>query len=180
MLPTDIGLDDPERLNLSVLFSGGIGALRPLLLAPGGTFADPTFGGIAPDFTQKDIGAYSPENWLAWLGWDDHGDTLQEATDVGLPSDTAGTLAPGDDEDYFRLSVPSAGTLIVETTGSTDTHGTLYSATGGDLASNDDSDSDTNFRIVHQASAGTYYVRVVGYDDDTTGSYTLRVRFTAQ
>ena len=186
VLPTDIGLDDPERLNLSVLFSGRIGALRPLLLAPGGTFSDPTFGGMAPDFTQQDIEAYIPENFLTWLGLeggggggDDHGDTLQEATDVGLPSDTAGTLAPGDDEDYFRLSVPSAGTLTVETTGSTDTLGTLYSATGGEVAFNDDSGSDRNFRIVHQASAGTYYVGVVGYSG-TTGSYTLRVRFTAQ
>lgn len=179
VLPTDIGLNDSERLNLNILSSGRIGALRPLLLAPGGTFSDPTFGGIAPDFTQQDIGEYTPENWLTWLGWDDHGDTLQEATDVGLPSDTAGTLVPGGDEDYFRLSVPSAGTLMVETTGSTDTYGTLYSATGSGLAFNDDSDS-ANFRIVHQASAGTYYVSVVGYDDDTTGSYTLRARFTAQ
>ncbi len=182
VLPTDIGLDNSERLNLNVFFSGRIGALRPLLLAPGGTFSDPTFGGIAPDFTQQDIGEYTPENLLIWLGWDDdhHGDTRQEATDVGLPSDTAGILALGGDEDYFRLSVPSAGTLVVETTGSTDTYGRLYSATGSGLTFDDDSGSDTNFRIVHQASAGTYYVGVFGYDDDTTGSYTLRVRFTAQ
>ena len=68
VLPTDIGLDDAERLNLNSLFSGRIGALRPLLLAPGGTFSDPTFGGIAPDFTQQDIEAYIPENFLTWLG----------------------------------------------------------------------------------------------------------------
>ena len=68
VLPTDIGLNDSERLNLSVLFLGRIGALQPLLLAPGGTFSDPTFGGIAPDFTQQDIEAYTPENFLTWLG----------------------------------------------------------------------------------------------------------------
>ena len=67
VLPTDIGLDDPERLNLNILFSGRLGALRPLLLAPGGTFADPTLGGMAPDFTQQDIEAYTPENFLTWL-----------------------------------------------------------------------------------------------------------------
>ena len=67
VLPTDIGLNDSERLNLNILFSGRIGALRPLLLAPGGSFSDPTFGGIAPDFTQQDIEAYSPENVLTWL-----------------------------------------------------------------------------------------------------------------
>ena len=68
VLPTDIGLNDPERLNLSVFFSGRLRALRPLLLAPGGTFSDPTFGGIAPDFTQQDIEDYIPENFLTWLG----------------------------------------------------------------------------------------------------------------
>ena len=68
VLPTDIGLNDSERLNLNVFFSGRLRALRPLLLAPGGTFSDPTFGGIAPDFTQQDIEDYLPENFLTWLG----------------------------------------------------------------------------------------------------------------
>ncbi len=67
VLPTDIGLNDPERLDLSVFFSGRLRELRPLLLAPGGTFSDPTFGGIAPDFTQQDIENYIPENFLTWL-----------------------------------------------------------------------------------------------------------------
>ncbi len=67
VLPAGIGLNDPERLNLSVFFSGRIRALRPLLLAPRGVFSDSTFGGIAPDFTQQDIERYVPENFLVWL-----------------------------------------------------------------------------------------------------------------
>lgn len=110
---------------------------------------------------------------------DDHGDTRQEATAVSLPSDTPGRLEARSDEDYFRLSVPRSGTLTVETTGSTDTHGTLYTASGGSLVSNDDSGSGTNFRIVRPVSAGTYYVRVSGSANARTGSYTLRVSFTA-
>ena len=113
VLPTDIGLDDPERLNLSVLFSGRIGALQPLLLAPGGTFSDPTFGGIAPDFTQQDIEAYTPENFLTWLGGggvsfgDDHGNTPAEATPISLDTSVRGTIEQNSDLDYFTLGHPS-------------------------------------------------------------------------
>ena len=108
---------------------------------------------------------------------DDHGDTRQDATRVSLPSETRGTLEEGGDEDYFRLSIPRSGTLTVETTSSTDTHGTLYSASGSLLTSDDDSGS-LNFQIVHQVSAGTYYVKVRGFLL-ATGPYTLRVRFSA-
>ena len=72
VLPTDIGLNDPEQLNLSVFFSGRLRTLRPLLPAPGGIFPDPTFGGIAPDLTQRDIEEYITEKFweefLTWLG----------------------------------------------------------------------------------------------------------------
>ena len=108
---------------------------------------------------------------------DDHGDSRQEATNIRLPSDTQGTLERTSDEDYFRLSVPRSGTLTVETTGSTDTDGILYTADGFFLDFDFDSGSGDNFRIVHEVSAGTYYVEVSGFL--TTGSYTLRVRFTA-
>ena len=110
VLPTDIGLNDSERLNLSVLFSGRIGALRPLLLAPGGTFSDPTFGGIAPDFTQQDIEAYIPENFLTWIGGsfgDDYGNTPQEATPISLDTSVRGTIKQNSDLDYFTLGYPS-------------------------------------------------------------------------
>ena len=113
VLPTDIGLNDSERLNLSILFSGRIGALRPLLLAPGGTFSDPTFGGIAPDFTQQDIEDYIPENFLTWLGGggvsfgDDHGNTPAEATPISLDTSVRGTIEQNSDLDYFTLGYPS-------------------------------------------------------------------------
>ncbi len=60
VLPTYIGLNDPERLNLSIFFSGRLKTFRPLLPAPDISFPDPTFGGIAPDFTQQDIEQYAP------------------------------------------------------------------------------------------------------------------------
>ena len=109
---------------------------------------------------------------------DDHGNTAEEATRVGLDSTTAGVIEQGSDVDYFRITVTQAGTLTVETTGTTDTHGALLSATGTTLAENDDAGAGDNFRIVHQVTAGTYYVAVRGYDANETGSYTLQTGFT--
>ena len=109
---------------------------------------------------------------------DDHGDTAEEATGVGLDSSTAGVLEQDGDVDYFRVTVTQAGTLTLETSGTTDTHGSLLSATGTTLAENDDAGTDDNFRIVHQVTAGTYYVAVRGYDANETGAYTLQTGFT--
>ena len=107
---------------------------------------------------------------------DDHGNTAEEATGVGLDSTTAGVLERGGDVDYFRVTVTRAGTLTIETSGTTDTKGSLLRATGTTLAENEDAGAGDNFRIVQQVAAGTYYVAVRGYDADETGSYTLRVR----
>lgn len=109
---------------------------------------------------------------------DDHGNTTEEATRVGLDSTTAGVIEQGSDVDYFRITVTQAGTLTLETSGTTDTHGSLLSATGTTLAENDDAGAGDNFRIVHQVTAGTYYVAVRGYDANETGSYTLQTGFT--
>ena len=109
---------------------------------------------------------------------DDHGDTAEEATGVGLDSSTAGVLEQDGDVDYFRVTVTQAGTLTVETSGTTDTHGSLLSATGTTLAENDDAGTDDNFRIVYEVTAGTYYVAVRGYDANETGAYTLQTGFT--
>jgi len=67
VLPTDIGLNDPERLNLSLFFSGRLGTLRSLVPDPDGIFPDPTFSGMALDLTQQDIEEYLPEKVLTWL-----------------------------------------------------------------------------------------------------------------
>ena len=111
---------------------------------------------------------------------DDHGNTAEEATRVGLDSTTAGVLERGGDVDYFRVTVTQAGTLTIETSGTTDTKGSLLRATGTTLAENDDAGAGDNFRIVQQVAVGTYYVAVRGYDADETGSYTLQTRFTVR
>ena len=78
------------------------------------------------------------------------------------------------DVDYWRIAVPSYGTLIVETTGDADTVGTLESENGAVLATDDDGGAGGNFRIERVLERGTYYVRVTG-GGDGVGDYALRV-----
>ena len=115
---------------------------------------------------------------------DDHGDTRGDATGIALDTNssvevtTNGELTRGD-TDYFRITLDRPGTLLLHTSGGTDTVGRLEDSGGRELTSNDDGGSGNNFRIERSLSAGTYYVRVRGFGGSTAGSYTLHARFTA-
>ena len=106
---------------------------------------------------------------------DDHGDGTTTATTVSLPSTTAGELEEGGDKDYFRLVVDEAITLKVETSGSTDTYGTLLDGRGTSLETDDDDGAGLNFEIEREVAAGTYYVEIRGTSPTTTGGYELHV-----
>ena len=109
---------------------------------------------------------------------DDHGDTAEDATPVRVPSSTTGRLETSDDQDYFRIILDEAGSLTVRTTGSTNTSGELTRKDGTLVDDDEDSGDGSNFRIVKDVQAGTYYVRVSG-DRGATGSYTLHMAFEA-
>ena len=106
---------------------------------------------------------------------DDHGNTYEKAGPVKPTSSTPGVLERQGDVDYFRVLVSEMGTLTVETTGDTDTVGHLRGAEGQWLSEDDDGGSRLNFRLVESVSAGTYYIRVSGFDN-ATGRYTLKVQ----
>ena len=125
---------------------------------------------------QRQAGAYTLH---VRLSADDHGNTSSEATQVGVPSQTAGRLEHVADEDYFRFQVPEAGTVTVETTGGTDTLGYLYSGARGEVAQDNNSGAGNNFKIVHSVGAGTYFIRVVSDQQRQAGAYALRVSFQA-
>ena len=76
------------------------------------------------------------------------------------------------------MEVAQATTLTVETTGSTDTFGTLFDADEESLETNADGGSGTNFLIGWAVEPGTHYVEVRGYNDSSTGAYELRVSAT--
>ena len=104
---------------------------------------------------------------------DDHGDTPSSATALAVGSSRLGQIEIGGDVDYFRVVVSESGDLTVHTTGSLDTKGQLEDSAGGVLARDDDGGDGFNFRLAHAVSAGTYYLKVEGYDATTTGSYTI-------
>ena len=108
-------------------------------------------------------------------GTDDHGNTFATATLAAIPSTTAGELEEGDDRDYFLVAADRATSITVETTGFTDTYGTLFDDNEGLLIEDDDSGSGVNFRIETDVAAGDYYIEVRGYANNRQGRYQLSV-----
>ena len=104
---------------------------------------------------------------------------LQVGVATARSAEVAGALEQTGDADYFRVEVPGAGRLTVETTGATDTVGALLGATGQELTEDDDGGTESNFRLERPVQAGTYYVAVTGGESEqVVGLYTLAVRFT--
>ncbi len=113
---------------------------------------------------------------------DDHGDRPTEATPVALgalPAMIAGRIDYAGDTDVFRVAVPAAGTLIVRSSGGTDTVGLLLNADGVRLASNDDAQtSGVDFGLTQRVGPGTYYVAVTRWESAGTGPYSLALEFS--
>ena len=95
------------------------------------------------------------------------------ATALTLGTAKAGAISPGGEVDYYRIALTESATIAFETTGSTDTSGLLHDSSGAALEANDDSGAGDNFRIDRALEAGTYYIRVAGFNPTTTGNYSL-------
>ena len=111
---------------------------------------------------------------------DDHGNTWNDATQLDLNDgygSLTGVIETEEDVDYFKVEVPSNGELTVytTTTGDLDTFGTLKQ---NHLIIDDANSGDgSNFRIVHDVSPQTYYVKVTAANH-STGSYIIHASFT--
>ena len=103
----------------------------------------------------------------------------RDAVDVEFPSSTDGELE-ANERDYYRLDLAESVFVRIETAGSIDTVGRVLDDQGNTLATDDDSGASWNFRISRAWPAGTYYVEVRGYDDQSTGPYTLAVYGSTQ
>ena len=144
--------------------------IDPITMSAGTYFLE--VRGINPSTT----GSYSLESAFG----DDHGNSRETATEVAVPSSTAGRLGALGDTDYFRFVLQQAATLDLRTTGSVDTFGILYGVDGSlitVITEEDDGGVDENFRITSDLEAGTYFLAVDGYNRDDTGSYRLEVAF---
>ena len=73
---------------------------------------------------------------------------------------------------YFAFTPTTSGSFTIQSTGSGDTYGTLYSSTQSSLTTNDDGGDGSNFKITYTMTAGTtYYVAVKFYGSSTTGTF---------
>ena len=110
---------------------------------------------------------------------DEHSNTPAQATavplDVARTSSTPGHLNTAPDVDYFSAAVPHAGAVVVETTGSTATVGTVWQA-GEELATADSGGTGQNFRLRVRVAPGPVVIAVAG-NGQQTGAYTLQVTF---
>ncbi len=77
------------------------------------------------------------------------------------------------DNDWFLIEAGDASGIVLQTSGSMDTHMTLYDAdTNAEITSNDDGGDGNNALIRHFVRpGGRYLVRVKGYSNDSTGEY---------
>jgi len=126
-------------------------------------------------------GAYTLQvNFEADVVRDDYGNTLATATAVSLGGNIQGTLEQPGDLDVLSFQLATPGTLVISSTGTTDTLGILFRDGQEDpIASDDDSGISLNFSISADLQAGTHYLVIGGYSATaTTGSYTISSTFT--
>ena len=105
---------------------------------------------------------------------DQNGSRVGAAT-LAIDDSAYGFVGPGGDEDYFRLTLPTATDVWIYAIGDTDTVGQLLNSHGSLLAYNDDSvfsEGRTSFFMAKNLAAGTYYVAVSGFEA-ITGPYRL-------
>ena len=103
---------------------------------------------------------------------DDHGNSASRATRIPPSERTAGQLHTRSDVDYFTLTASHAGVFVVETSGATDTRGTVWQA-GTEIATADSGGAGQNFRLSVQVEAGEVVIAVRG-NGRQTGHYTLQ------
>lgn len=108
------------------------------------------------------------------------GDPSTTAT-MTVGSNTTSAIDTLGDHDWFRITLAAGQTMVVTVTGAgnLDTFLRIYDPTGTSvLASNDDivTGDNTNSRVSFTAtSAGTYFIDVGAYNNQSTGAYDLFV-----
>ena len=89
---------------------------------------------------------------------DAQGNGFTNATPVGIGSVTSGVLNYSGDADYFAFTVTNTATYVMYTRGTNNTYGRLYNSAYSQVAYDNDSGENYNFRMVVSLTPGTYYV----------------------
>lgn len=104
--------------------------------------------------------------------------TISGAATIPFNTDVKGLISPTADDDYFRFVITTGGTATITlTTLPFDYDVRLYNSSGTQLAISQNGGT-TSETISRTYTAGTYYVRVYGYNgaNSSTNCYTLKVQ----
>lgn len=111
------------------------------------------------------------------ISFDDHGNTIDEATNIDTNISVLGEFEKEGDFDFFKIDVTQSGELTVNSSGNKDTFGYLLDADGNEIISDDDSGEVRNFSFSVNLQKGIYFIKIRPYYNSDTGSYSLNVSF---
>jgi Ca2+-binding RTX toxin-like protein len=179
-------LSDPylELYNASSAFitsnDDGGGGLDSLIV-----FTAPTTGAFFIDagaFTDFYSGRYTV-SVLTGTPSDDFAANTGTTGSVSVGASATGNLDFPGDHDWFRVQLVAGVQYTIDLTGSSagggslwDPYERLYNSSGTLLREDDDSAGSLNSRIdFTPTTSGTYFVDAGSFDDDSSGTYTVRV-----
>ena len=99
-----------------------------------------------------------------------------DAADLTVGQIATGHLSTTSNEDYYKITLAAQTDLIMCSDGRPDSIGQLQSNNGTELEMNDDGllpQDPYQFLIRRTLDAGTYYLRIRGYDEGQTCPYTV-------
>ena len=136
--------------------------------------------GVLYDVQVRAVSANGDGAWSATASATpaDHGDALSAATPLPPNTPVGGTIDPGGEVDYYKLELSRSTGVWIYTTDSTDTVGDLLDSNGLPIDDNDDGNvlpNPENFFLWGTLDAGTYYIKVSGYES-AEGAYVMRAR----
>jgi|GEM_PF-2766208 len=130
----------------------------------------------ARHYSSSGTGDYSLQVVEPPLIVDDYSDTMGGAAELTPGINKNGEINFAGDADWFKFTATRAGSYTITSGGNTDMYGELYDSNGVRLASNDDGNSNRQFKIKTDLQAGAvYYLKARHYSTSGTGSYSLQV-----
>ena len=110
---------------------------------------------------------------------DDHGDERESATVLTLNGSLDGAFHDGDDKDWFRFDVATAGILTIELAVEDDVWAVLEYDNGRYVAIDTDGGRGRNVRFEQAVEPGSYYLWITPPGRPEGFSYSLTSRFVA-
>ena len=103
-----------------------------------------------------------------------HGNSAAQATAIALAVETAGTICPAADVDYFTVTAPGRGLVFVDTFGGVPTRGTIWQ--NDVVLASGPTGRPPDARLGARVQAGSVVVAVQG-QGGATGPYAVEITF---